>query len=289
MRLIRRALAIASSLFFASAPCLSNAQPAPVQWKSPPDGELRGWWWAPKEPGQHPAVVLLHGCGGMLNKSNEPNVRTTRYAQLLQQQGWGVLALDSFSGRGVKEICTRSPGSTPAVPQARRRADMAIALPWLTKQPSVDSEKLALIGWSNGGSTVLGATHRGFPEVADIPKLSVAIAYYPGCVARLKYGYEPTTKIVMLLGMADDWTPAKPCLDLASEHHKQITVHAWADAYHGFDATLPVRLRSDVGRGVNPGKGVHVGANPAAREQSQVILIESLRQAFGPGSHQQSR
>ena len=74
----------------------------------------------------------------------------------------------------------------------------------------------------------------------------------------------------MLVGQADDWTPAAPCVALAkaaAEPQPEIVVYP--GAWHGFDSDAPVRVRKDVPGGVNPGQGVHVGGDPAARRASR--------------------
>ena len=55
---------------------------------------------------------------------------------------------------------------------------------------------------------------------------------------------------------------------------------AYADAHHGFDGITSERRRTDVPHGVNPGQGVTVGGQAAAREASQRALIEFLRVRF---------
>jgi len=58
-------------------------------------------------------------------------------------------------------------------------------------------------------------------------------------------------------------------------------VNVFADSYHDFDNPVgSVKLRRDVPNGVNPGQGVHAGANPAAREKAYARLLEVLRAAF---------
>ena len=55
----------------------------------------------------------------------------------------------------------------------------------------------------------------------------------------------------------------------------------YPDSYHDFDNPLgQVRLRADVPNGVNPGQGVHVGANPAARVQANARVLRVLSEAF---------
>jgi len=122
---------------------------------------------------------------------------------------------------------------------------------------------------------VLAATNQRHRDVATaINKPAFAIAFYPGCEADLKRGYEPSVPLLMLVGEADDWTPAKPCLALAHDAAEpRPEVVAYPGAWHGFDSDAPLRLRKDVPNGVHPGQGVHVGGNPAAWRDSRDRLV----------------
>lgn len=244
------------------------------------DVVLRAWW-SPAGAGQRPAVVLLHGCGGMLNPQGQPSARMREYAQLLNAQGWHTLAVDSLTPRGEKELCTQRTG-TRQVTQVQRRTDALAALDWLAEQPGVDGQRLALLGWSHGGSAVLAATNLNHPEVAaaqarNAQRLRLAVAYYPGCAADAQRGYQPLAPALLMVGLADDWTPASDCLPLAGS---QVRVLSWAGAFHGFDSQRPVVLRTDVPNGVHPGQGVHVGGHPQARAESHAALVQALNEAF---------
>lgn len=260
-------------------PSLDAPKGAPVR--------LAGWWYPAAVSGPAPAVVLLHGCGGMLDARGEPNARTREYAALLHAQGWHVLALDSLGARGERELCTQRIG-TRAITMTQRRRDALGALQWLAARPEVDAARLALLGWSNGGSTVLAANNLNDAEVAAAPvRARTAVAYYPGCEAEQRRGYRAASPTLLLLGLADDWVPAAPCLALARAAQGQtvdgqpaVTALGFEGAYHGFDGHTPVRLRRDVPNGTHPGQGVHRGANPEARERAQAAMLAALRQGL---------
>ena len=137
---------------------------------------------------------------------------------------------------------------------------------------------IGLLGWSHGGSTVLGATNGRRRDVsAALVRPAFAIAFYPGCETELKRGYEPVVPLLLLVGELDDWTPAAPCRALAKESAEpKPQIESYAGAWHGFDSALPVRLRKDVPNGVHPGQGVHVGGNAAAARASHQRLLRFL-------------
>lgn len=261
-----------------------------------PDGamiELNAWWFAAKPlatssvatPSKQPAVVLLHGCGGPLNARGELSQRFADYAKLMTAQGYHTLVVDSLKARGEKQLCTQKLG-TRRVTQAHRQLDALAALNWLAARPEVDAQRLALIGWSNGGSTVLAATNRANAavDVASV-KPRAAVAFYPGCSAELKRGYKGTAPLLMMVGELDDWTPAEPCKALASKEQagERVQIEVMSGAYHGFDGAGDLRLREDVPNGVKPGSGVHVGGDEQARALSRVLLQEFLRRELVGG------
>jgi dienelactone hydrolase len=64
---------------------------------------------------------------------------------------------------------------------------------------------------------------------------------------------------------------------------EDMLVTTYADSYHAFDSpTGTLQLRTDVPNGVNPGRGVHVGPNPAAREAANASVRAFLRQRLVP-------
>jgi dienelactone hydrolase len=253
-------------------PSLDAPQGQPVQ--------QSGFWFPASGEGAKPAIVLLHGCGGPYDGNGELSVRMREYAKVLNAEGWHVLVTDSLTPRGERELCTQKVG-TRAVTQTQRRRDALGALKWLAARADVDASRLVLLGWSNGGSTVLASTNARHPEVARASvRPRAAVAFYPGCKADLDRGYKPTAPLLVLVGGADDWTPPGPCRDLAQAAGSSPTVQleVYEGAYHGFDGTAAVRLRRDVPNGVHPGSGVHVGGDPAAREASQRRLLAFLHE-----------
>ncbi|WP_210810386.1 dienelactone hydrolase family protein [Ideonella paludis] len=291
-----------------SAPPASAAAPPTSfepQWVQLPSGDattpmLPAWWWPVSSAQPSPLVVLLHGCGGMFSGSERGEQRvgseralSTRfkhYAALLHAQGWQVLIVDSLTPRGERELCTQRL-SQRRVHQGHRRADALAALRWAAQQPGVDPQRLALMGWSHGGSAVLSSLNARYPEVRQSPvRPAAAVAYYPGCEAERQRGFEPSAPLWLMLGADDDWTAPEPCVALAREAQGPHAVQAqlFEGAVHGFDSTAPVRLRRDVPNGTRPGQGVHVGGQPAALAASEALLLQVLRNALavpGTASH----
>jgi dienelactone hydrolase len=239
--------------------------------------------WQPKDGERRPVVVALHGCGGLYQKDGTTLDRRYRdYTQRWQAQGFHVLLPDSFGSRGERlGICSQRNASRRITVQDRR-GDVLAALEWLHQRPEVDPERIALLGWSNGGSTVL-AVLDAEREPAP-PPLAAAVLFYPGC-GQFRHANPRRVPVLMELGGADDWTPPAPCQQLAERWQAgglPLSLHVHAGAYHGFDSAQPVRFRTDVPNGVKR-NGVHQGGNPQAREAAQASLDAFLDQQLLAG------
>jgi dienelactone hydrolase len=215
-------------------------------------------------------------------------------AEPLLHDGYAVLFVDSFRSRGVREICTVRRGD-PTVSAGRRRLDVLGALAYLAGRSDIARDRIALVGWSHGGSAALQAVNTRDPAVAAFfqgrdapPFFRAAVAFYPGCAAPLKAGdrYRPGAPTRIHIGLLDDWTPAATCANLGTAmaaRDEDLLVTTYPDSYHAFDSpTGTVVFRTDVPNGVNPGRGVHVGPNPVARDAANASVRAFLRQRLAP-------
>src|SRR3984893_17896283 len=202
--------------------------------------------------GKTPAVVALHGCGGMysaaLARRDRLTLRHQAMADLLVAEGYAVLFPDSFNPRGRREICSLKLRDQE-ITQANRRLDVLAALAFLRTRPDVDGARVALLGWSHGGSAVLATMNRLHPVVAQFVTAEgpadmfyrTAIAFYPGCIesVRRRFGYAPASPVSIFIGESDDWTSPEPCVALGERMaaiKAPLQVRTYPDTYHGFDA-----------------------------------------------------
>jgi dienelactone hydrolase len=153
------------------------------------------------EPGRMPFVVLLHGCGGLHYEAMWHNW-VEPWASLFSQQRIGTAVVDSFGPRGVDQVCTHNVGAW-----AVRRADDAYSVrAWLAEQPYVDPQRIAVMGMSNGGRTVLAAL---LTTLQHPQPFFAGIALYPGCQSDVDSRfYAP---LLVLSGRADTVAPASYC------------------------------------------------------------------------------
>ena len=256
-----------------AAPALQQVDLQPL----PSGGVLRAHWLPAEGAERRPAVLALHGCGGLYARGGGLAARYRETADRLHAAGYAVLMPDSFGSRGLRDVC-QTRYRDRSVDVAQRVQDARAALAWLAAQPQVDARRIGVLGWSNGATTALNLLEqrRIHPEPGE-PGIAGAAVFYPGCgpLAR-RHAVLEAAPLLMLLGALDDWTPAQPCVDFARSLQARgggsdVTVQVYEDSYHGFDGTAPVRLRADVPNGTSP-QGVHQGGNPQARAKSLAAL-----------------
>jgi dienelactone hydrolase len=214
--------------------------------------EIKGTIYSPAGAGPWPAIVVMHGCGGV-------SARTRTWGKRLADWGYLALVLDSFGGRGVKAVCTTRAVVTPNM----RVADIAGAIDFLAQRVDVEKGRFGLIGFSHGGSTAIRATQKSF----DLARrgLVASVAYYPGC--NPAFDREVDIPLLILIGDKDDWTRADRCRTLqASGFVKPDLVEAvyYPDAAHAFDSN--VRDRTVAGSG---GKQHRLAYDPIAAPDAE--------------------
>lgn len=245
--------------------------------------------------GRRPAVLALHGCGGMYSvlksKRDALSARHQGMADLLVAEGYVVLFPDSFRSRGVEEICTVE-SRKRTITQRNRLSDTLGALAWLQRREEVQPDRVAVLGWSHGGSAVLAGLNAKDSKVegrkAAADYFRAGVAFYPGCSDSLSFrpGYSLAAPLTLFIAGSDDWTPPGPCVNLAGrlrDAGEPVEITVYADTYHGFDAPgrAQQRQRLEVPNGVNPGQGVTVGSNPAARSDAYGKLRQFLSERIG--------
>lgn len=261
--------------------CVSQARD-PQQVSIPSlDGTLQlpGYWFEAQAAEPRPAIVDLHGCGGALDTKGRLGQRWQRDARWFELEKMHLLVLDSFSPRGLKSICEIHQ-RVRTLDERDRRRDVFAALQWLARQPGVDRSRIALLGRSHGGQTVLSVLERDDPEVrAQAVRPRAAVAFYPGCNRSARTpGYQIAAPLLLMIGELDDWTLASRCVAL----HEKVRAQEGSDfelvvypgSHHGFDGTGRIRIRGNLPN-ARAGKAT-VGANPEARRESHRRMFEFL-------------
>jgi dienelactone hydrolase len=197
------------------------------------EGTLMGTICLPKSPSKVPFIVLMHGCAGLDTNTKK---WAREYTERFNDEGYGVLVLDSFTTRSVHDSCGKPDGHW-----ARRRAEDAYsALEFLGKSGYADVNKVYLIGRSNGGNATIMAMET--KTVAHHPfKFKAGFALVPGCGDKERETfYAPL--IVLVAGQDDANNPSK-CVALGNykraDDHPLVKVIVYRDALHGFMEEVP--------------------------------------------------
>jgi dienelactone hydrolase len=184
--------------------------------------------------GRVPAVIVLHSCSGIT-----PNL--AEWADTVNRMGFAAFLLDSFTARGVTEICTGGAGGT-AVTISSRLTDAYRALALLAGHPRIDSRRIAALGFSHGGWVTLWASQapieRRFLR-ANVEFAAFAAFYPAACNVRLLNETAMTPGRVRIFhGTADDWTPIAACREWVTRRQaagRDVSLVAYDRAMHAFD------------------------------------------------------
>jgi len=232
---------------------------------------LHGFIFRPAGTGPFPAVVALHGCSGLYGRDGSLSPRHVDWAERLAAKGFIVLFPDSFGSRGAASQCRTDDRVTR--PSRERVADALAAKAYLQTRSDVKADAVSLLGWSNGGSTVLYSVQAGRQAVDGKPDFARAIAFYPGCRVPAEQGrWHARLPLMILIGAADDWTPAQPCQALAAAAGaagEPVSIVVYPGAYHDFDHPgLTLRSHSDLAYTADGQGHAHTGTDPAARRDA---------------------
>jgi len=237
----------------------------------------------PEGDGPFPAIVMLHGCAGML-AGEHLRSRDAFWARHWQEQGYAALLVDSYTPRGVASLCRTPARERPVTAGRERTRDAYAALRWLDARGDIDRHRIALVGWSTGASTLLDVAQPTAKTAfaAAGHGFRAAVAFYPGnCRSLEKPGlWRPYLPMLILLGGSDDWTPPEDCQALADQakaQHAPVEWKAYPGAYHDFDTpSAPLRERSVA----SPTGSAHTGTDPAARDDAVAAATDFIAQEF---------
>ena len=243
----------------------------------------------PAGAGPFPAVVLMHGCGGLGNAEGG-------WVDPLVRAGYATFVVDSLTGRGLTEVC----GDSRALLSLQRMPDAYGALRVLATHPRLDAKRVALMGFSHGGGATLGSATR-WARDRYAPAAGAAFrAFLPFYPANCGTLYPERLSIAAALrihvGALDDWTPAAACRRCG--RRVRMPRSPYEGAHHSFDNVgrrvtwLPnvdsaAGCRIEVVRVLGPvqdasavrgclHKGATLGWSPAATERARRNVLEQL-------------
>jgi dienelactone hydrolase len=228
---------------------------------------LRSVLFRPPGPGPFHAVVALHDCAGLISRSGKMVRRVTDWGERLSAAGLVVLFPDSFAPRGLGDQCR---ARERRVRTSRERvADAQAARKWLQEQSWVNKNRVSLLGWSSGAITALWVSRLGAKPRDTAPDFRSAVAFYPGCRRLGNTAWSARVPTLILIGGADDLTPAAACKQMVAEARGRTAradIVVYPGAYQGFDRLdQPVRVLTGLAYSADGSGRAHVGTNRAAR------------------------
>jgi len=246
--------------------------------------QVKGYLYKPADaPEKLPAVVMLHGRGGAYSSlakgkydASTLSARHKMWGQLLAKAGYAALMVDDFGPMGYPDGFGRFTYNDR--PEALNEVTMRPlhaygALRFLQSRADIIGTRVALLGWSNGGSATLAAMADDKP--GDMRKIgfSVGIPIYPGCGLKNAFakGYKPYNPVRVFMGSGDEEVSSALCERFVGRSKAKggdITIRVFKDATHSYDT--PIKSRQSV------------PANAAAKASTETevlaILAEHLKQ-----------
>ncbi len=267
---------------------------------------LAGCLSLPPGPGPHPAVILIHGSGGI-------GPAMPLWVRQLTSAGIASFVVDGFTGRGL----TSTAADQSQLGRLAFVLDLYRALAVIGRHAAIDPLRIAFMGFSRGGQGALYAAMARFQDAWNDSghRPAAHLAFYPDCAIRFlddtRLGPAP---VRVFHGLADDYNLARHARDHVrrlKDAGADATITEYAGAHHGFDnplTTMPVvaagsqTVRNCVieetapGLLINRGTGKpfayddpcvernpHVGGHPEAGPAARRDALATLAELFAPG------
>jgi dienelactone hydrolase len=231
------------------------------------DAKLKATLYRPAGPGPFPAVVALHTCDGLNWTDGTIERRYAEWGERLSAAGFVVIFPDSFSSRGLGPQCRARERLVRA--SRLRTADAIAARQWLQAQSWVIVDRVSLLGWSHGATTVLWTVRRAGSRRDKLPDFRSAAALYPNCQRSGISAWSARIPTLILIGRADDWTLASVCEQMvagARGRSAAASLVVYPNAVHDFDReNVPRQERVGIANTPNAAGRVHIGTDAVAR------------------------
>ena len=212
---------------------------------------LDGLLFVPEGAGPFPAMVALHGAGGIFPYQ-------AWWARQIANTGVVVLFLDSYCTRGY--LCEHSTGDNDKkrgaimrkwdkVSLKQRVLDAAAGYRFLTAREFIDNKSIGLVGWSWGGTTALFVQRSANRLQLPNGGFKGTIAFYPNLVhvqghKQWKKGGKIGQPTLILYGKADVIEDENSYLALLGQGHPgPLKVVGFDGAVRKFDELGPHRIK----------------------------------------------
>lgn len=234
----------------------SNAKPATVT------GELS----LVPGTGRGPAVVLMHGSGGIGG-----NVQY--WKRILNGAGISTFTIDGMTGRGFTGVGDKQ----ASLGRLNFILDIYRSLDILAKHPRIDPERIVMMGFSRGGQAALYSSVDRFQKLWNKSGVNFAsyVVFYPDCGTTYRDDGKVSARPIRIFhGTPDNYNPVASCkvyIERLKQAGADVQLTEYANAPHGFDNPL----------GANPPVPTKADQSVRAcriREDASAILINDATQ-----------
>ena len=228
-------------------------------------GELR--FPATAAPGaKAPAVIVLHGSGGI--GGGQEN-----WGRIFNRMGIASFTIDSFSGRGLTTVSANQ----GAMGRFNMALDTFRAQEVLAAHPRIDPERIAVIGFSRGGTAVLYSAMRRFQKMwSPNFKVVATFSFYASCFDHVDEDTDVAGPIREFHGGADDYAAIRQCRDYFTRMKgagRDVEQVEFPGVHHSYDNVL-AKTQPVVSVGSQSQR------NCSVREEKGVLVNQQTKQEF---------
>ena len=188
-----------------------------------------------KVQGKVPAMLLVHGSGGLNLKAKEI------YTQAFARKGIATIYIDSFSPRGVKSTAQDQASVDPI----DMGTDAFAALRYVGEHvKEIDARNVGLMGFSKGGLVTLNLSLAAFNPNANAPRFVRFIAMYPACNG-IRLNPKTIGPLTIIAGADDAYNKPEYCKEMADQLRRggsPVTFHLIPGAQHAWDVPGPAKV-----------------------------------------------
>jgi dienelactone hydrolase len=167
------------------------------------------------------------------------------YLGMFREMGYATFELHSFNSRNVESTV----GSQTQVTTAMMILDAYRALDKLSYDPRINTDNVAMIGWSLGGGAVLFSAWKPIMDaISPNLKFKAHLSFYPPCLVDLDLMSFSSSPIHILIGELDNWVSSEACEDLVyelTEEGVNINIDIYEGSHHGFDREGPLDIEKN--------------------------------------------
>jgi dienelactone hydrolase len=188
-----------------------------------------------KARGKVPAMLLVHGSGGLNLKAKEV------YTQTFARKGIATIYIDSFTPRGVKST-VQDQSSVDPIDMGK---DAFAALRYVGENvKEIDAHNVGLMGFSKGGLVTLNLSLAAFNLNPNAPRFVRFIAMYPACNG-IRLNPKTIGPLTIMAGADDTYNKPEYCKEMADQLKRggsPVTFHLIPGARHAWDVPGPAKV-----------------------------------------------